>query len=69
MFTRLPAMVQNVLVIATPVFQGVTEDRHLGEFFFGVDGFGDVLNGGSKPMEINSDGTATASPSLSAVPQ
>ena len=52
----LPAMIQNVGVGAAGVFEGVGEDGEAVEGTVGVDGFGELRDGGGEPRAIEVDG-------------
>jgi hypothetical protein len=57
MLNRFPAMLYDVLAIATGLMQSIRKDRHIIEGFLGVNVFGQRLDSGSKPRWIYGDGT------------
>jgi hypothetical protein len=48
---------QNILGIATRIFQGVTQDGHIGQGALFVNRLGQCLHGGGEPGGVESDRT------------
>ena len=56
MLTRLSAVVQDIVVVATGVLKGFGKDRHSVEGFLGVDARGEDEDVGRKPGGVDGDG-------------
>src|SRR5580700_872731 len=56
MNARLSAVISDVLVVATGILKGISEDRHRGEVARIVHLLGKGEDGGSEPRRVESDG-------------
>jgi len=54
---RLPAVVQNVWVVATDIFEGISENGQVRESAFVIDGLGERHDIPGEPALVGEDGT------------